>query len=182
MRRDVHTHLLAVKTQTMLCTDVVDFTSVLTRLGDVVAFSLMHRHREIVRCHTLRHGGSVRELRGDGHFCTFEDPDDAVAAGIAIQRDLECDRLAQEAGGLHLRIAAHTGKTLQDEDRVFGLDVVIAFRLADVAKTDSVLISRALHDQLRPESRSRLLCTDDCFALKGIPGLQAALEVDWRAH
>jgi class 3 adenylate cyclase len=160
--------------RSLLCSDIVGFTSLLSRLGDTAALEIVRRHDAIVRAALAAHGGEERELRGDGFFISFQRRADALACAVEIQRALALDRARHADGGLHVRIAVHTAEFLMERTRYFGIDVVIPFRLLDVAEADGILVSVAPGDD---ELGLPLLGGRE-VSLKGIPAPVTVSELD----
>ncbi len=127
--------------RSLLCSDIVGYTTLLSRLGDLAALNIVRRHDAIVRACARAHGGDELELRGDGFLMSFARRTDALACAIDVQRALAADRAAHGDGGVHVRIGLHTGDVLLERGRYFGLEVVVPFRLLDFAGADEIWIS-----------------------------------------
>jgi class 3 adenylate cyclase len=161
--------------RTLLCSDIVGFTTLLSRLGDTPALTVVRRHDAVVRECAEAYGGQVLELRGDGFLVSFLQRADALGCAVAIQRELAADREAHADGGVHVRIGVHTGDVLVERGRYFGLEVVVPFRLLEVAGADEILASDADdHPAPVPFRGEREL------RLKGIGGTVRAAEIAWR--
>jgi adenylate cyclase len=162
--------------RSLLCSDIVGFTGMLSRLGDTPTLHLVRRHDDIVRGCAAAHRGEVLELRGDGFLVSFARRADALACAVDIQRELATDRAAHRDGGVHVRVSVHTGDVLVESGRYFGLEVVVPFRLLEFAGADEILISAAAAEgalglQIRAARE---------IELKGLPRRVRALEVEWR--
>jgi class 3 adenylate cyclase len=158
--------------RSLLCSDIVSFTTLLSRLGDADALQIVRRHDAIVRGCAAAHGGEVLELRGDGFVVSFVHRSDALACAADIQRTLASDRAGSGDGGLHVRIAVHTGELFLERGRHFGLEMVVPFRLLDVAGADEILVS-GLDEGLEVSGEAR------AFSLKGIPRPVRAISMAW---
>ena len=89
-----------------------------------------------------------------------------------IQRTLASDRAASPDGGLRVRIAVHTGELFLERGRPFGLEMVVPFRLLDVAGADEILVSgQDEGPEIPGEARA--------FTLKGIPRPVRAISMAW---
>ena len=134
--------------QTLLCSDVVGFTRLTERLGDRRAWLLMERINQRIRTVAGHYAGIERELRGDGFVFTFPHPHAALLAAIAIQRELRntpgtvCDE------AVCLRIALHCGSVLMSSGRLFGRELILAFRLATYARGNQILVSEPARERL----------------------------------
>ena len=162
--------------RSLLCSDIVGFTAMLSRLGDTPALTVVRRHDAIVRGCAAAHDGQVLELRGDGFLVSFERRADALACAVDIQRELATDRAAQPDGGVHVKIGVHTGDVLVERGRHFGLEVVVPFRLLEEAGPDEILASGAIDESApgEPGINPRDL------QLAGIPRPIRAVEVPWQ--
>ena len=148
------------------------------RIGSCLgALQIVRRHDAIVRDCAADHAGTVLELRGDGFLVSFVRHDDAVACAIAIQRALASDRAEHADGGVHVRIGVHTGEVFMERGRLFGLEVVVPFRLLDCADGEEILVSGRPHDA----APGVLYGPVRELALKGMTGPVLAAPVDWRS-
>jgi class 3 adenylate cyclase len=163
--------------RSLLCSDIVGFTALLSRLGDIPALTVVRRHDTIVRGCAAAHDGEVLELRGDGFLVSFSHRADALACAIDIQRELAADRARQPDGGVRVRITVHTGDVLAERGRLFGLEVVVPFRLLEVAGADEILVSGAADDA----ALGVRVGNPRDFDLDGIPRPVRALEVVWQS-
>ncbi len=137
------------RSKTFLCSDVVASTETMERLGDEAMLGVMQRHDLIVRRRSREHAGEELELRGDGFVLAFDDPEEAVRCAAAIQLDLACDRREHPGRGVEVRIGLHRGAVLRDGRRYFGKDVVLAFRLAAIARASEIVLSDAVVRRVR---------------------------------
>jgi class 3 adenylate cyclase len=161
--------------RTLLCSDIVGYTNLLSRLGDRPALHVVRRHDAVVRGCAAAHGGQLLELRGDGFLVSFARRADALACAVDVQRELAADRAAHADGGVRVRIGVHTGDVLVERGRYFGLEVVVPFRLCEAAGADEILASGPDEDASGVPARDvREL------ALKGIPRPVRALVVSWQ--
>ena len=131
---------------TLLVSDIEDHTVLLDRLGDVAAHQLIQEHNGIVRDLTRTHGGQEVELRGDGFLLAFADPAQSLRCAIALQRAFADRNAAAEP--IRIRIGLHTGETIRDADTFFGQSVVAAFRVADIADGEQILVTDSMRDEL----------------------------------
>lgn len=87
-------------------------------------------------------GGSVVKHTGDGMIAVFDDPVAAVGAAAAIQRAIG-ETTWQQADGVQVRAAVHTGVVYQRDGDVFGTAVNRVARLMGVCPPGGVLVSNA---------------------------------------
>ena len=103
------------------------------------------RHDAIVRGAIERHGGRVFKTVGDAFCATFINPEAAAAACMDAQRDLG-DGDFRAVGGLHVRMAIHTGASVERDGDYFGPTVNRVARLLAIGHGDQILISAITGD------------------------------------
>jgi class 3 adenylate cyclase len=154
---------------TLLFTDIVGSTELAAELGDRGWRALIQRHHAAVRRLLRRHGGREIDTAGDGFFATFDQPARAVRCASALVATL---------GELEITIRAglHAGEVEQIGDRLGGIAVHLASRVAASAAPGEVLVSGTLRDMLagseiRFEDRGQ-------HRLRGVPGEWRLFAVD----
>lgn len=164
---------------TLLFTDLVDHTSVVTRLGDVAGQQWLRRHTALLREQFGPYEGSEEKWTGDGFVVSFASARQALTCAIAIQRVLEAAN--RQAGGSPIRVRAglHTGEVLREGNELFGNAVILAARVMAEAGPDQILISELMQRLIQPSGEFHTL---DCglFTLKGFAEPQHLYEVEWR--
>lgn len=140
---------LRLERRAILVADIVDST----RLMQIDEAGLIARWRRLVRLIRTEvlplHGGRLVKSLGDGLLVDFNDSRQAVQAALEIRR--HCAALdATEPGELdfRLRMGVHAGNVAVDELDIYGTDVNIAARLADLAEPGGITISDEVCDQL----------------------------------
>jgi class 3 adenylate cyclase len=111
-------------------------------MGDRAWVQLLERHNRLIAGLVTDHGGYVVKNQGDGFMIAFAEPVDAVRCCIAVQ-----DALTQDGArwdGIRVRMGAHVGTSVRRGDDLFGLDVAVAARVADLADGGQVLVTAAL--------------------------------------
>lgn len=127
---------------TVLFTDIVESTRLVTKLGDEAWHALLDRHDRTVREEIERHGGRLVDSAGDGSLARFASPSAAIDCALALHKAL---------AELKLRIRAglHIGEIeLRDDGRVGGIAVHIGARVLGRAEAGDVLVSRTVRDVL----------------------------------
>lgn len=124
---------------TLLFTDIVASTERAAALGDGAWRELLGRHHAIVRRELARHGGRELDTAGDGFFASFEGPARAVQAAAAISAALG-------EAGIPIRAGIHTGECEVADDKLAGIAVSIAARVAALADAGEVLVSSTVRD------------------------------------
>jgi class 3 adenylate cyclase len=130
-------------------------------LGDRAWLNLIERHHEVVRTELTRFRGREVDASGDGTLATFDGPARAVRCATAILSALR-------PLGLNVRAGVHTGEVELDGDRVRGVALDIAARVAAEAAPGEVLVSQTVNDIV---AGSGLEFADrGSRALAGVPG------------
>jgi len=75
-------------TVTIVFTDIVDSTVLLSRLGDHTWRDLLRRHNVVIEEATAKHGGTVVQTEGDGSMLAFSSARRAVACAQTIQQEI----------------------------------------------------------------------------------------------
>lgn len=145
--------------RTILVTDLVNSTRIVSRLGDERAFALSARHDRLARDLLAVHHGTEID-KTDGFLLLFERPLDAVAYALAYHRAMAA--LGAEIGTpLAARAGAHLGEVFlrpnppEDVARgakpleVEGLAKPLAARLMALAQGGQTLLTRAAFDVAR---------------------------------
>jgi len=160
--------------RTFLFTDIVDSTKLLETLGDDKWKRLLTRHDALVREAISEAGGEVVKQTGDGFFASFENPNAAIAAAIAIQRALAAEIVAPD-----VRIGAHSAgafRTGGDSD-YGGQGVHVASRIGAAAVAGEILVSAETLDGLGSSFRTR---DERSETLKGVAEPVQVVSIEWR--
>lgn len=146
---------------TMLFTDIVGSTSRAAELGDSRWREVVAAHHSLVRAELRRFRGEEQDTAGDGFFATFDGPARAIRCATEIVR-------AVRELGIELRAGVHTGECEVLDEKVGGIAVHIAARVAAEASTGEVLVSHTVKDLV---AGSGIEFDDRGVAeLKGVPG------------
>jgi class 3 adenylate cyclase len=124
---------------TVLFTDIVDSTGRAASLGDQAWRAYLDAHDTLVRSELRRYGGREVNTTGDGFLGAFDSPTQAVRCAHAIVT-------SAAARGIAVRAGAHTGECEQRGNDLAGLTVHIAARVAALAASGEVLVSRTVRD------------------------------------
>ena len=146
---------------TVVLTDIVDSTTIATRLGDEEWRRLLERHDAIARRYVERYRGTLVKSTGDGFLATFGGPARGVECALAF-------RDAVEGLGLAIRVGIHTGEVENRGIDIGGIAVHIASRVEALASPGEVLVTRTVIDLI---SGSRLRFADrGSHELVGVAG------------
>jgi class 3 adenylate cyclase len=165
-------------TVTLMFSDMYDYTGMMERLGDRMALEVVENHNRIVRTQCEAHGGFEVELRGDGFLVAFPAPLAGVRCAVALQRAFEAYSRGHSEQPIMIRIGLHCGEAIRDEDKFFGKTVIHAFRVADLAARDEILVSGHLRSLV--EGRGLEFGDEREVTLKGFSGVHAIAPVEWR--
>lgn len=124
---------------TVLFTDLVDSTRRAAEIGDHRWRALLAAHDEVVRREIDRFRGREIKTLGDGFLATFDGPARAVRCASEIAE-------AMPALGLEIRCGVHTGEVEIKGEDIGGIAVNIAARIAALAESGKVLVSRTVRD------------------------------------
>ena len=145
---------------TVMFTDIVDSTSRAAALGDRRWSELLEDHYRLIRQQLPRFGGLEVKTIGDGFLATFDGPARAVRCALAA---IEANREI----GVILRAGLHTGECEHRGEDIAGIAVHIGARVAALAGSGEVLVSRTVKDLV---AGSGLQFEDrGSHALKGVP-------------
>jgi adenylate cyclase len=174
----------------LVFSDIEGSTERNERLGDLGWVKVLERHNQLIEKRVTDHRGYVVKNQGDGFMIAFAEPVDAIRCCIAVQRallkatelrdtDLQASELraSERWDGIKVRMGAHVGTSVRRGDDLFGLDVAMAARIADLAAGGQILVSEAM--------RASVAAVDDIefgapreVDLKGIRGAQQVYSVD----
>ena len=158
----------------LVFSDIESSTERNASLGDREWVKLLERHNALIARCVREHNGYVVKNQGDGFMIAFAEPVDAVRCCVAVQRALHRD--ADRWDGIRVRMGAHVGTSVRRGDDLFGLDVVMASRVADLADGGQILVSGAVRDSVGELDGVAFEAPDD-VELKGLPGRQTVYAI-----
>jgi class 3 adenylate cyclase len=167
-------------TVTILFSDIVGFSALTERVGDLEATRLVSDHNRLVRDQVAAHGGYEVKSQGDGFMVAFGGAGRALRCAVDLQRAFERYSLENPGEPIRLRVGLHTGEVVQDGDDFHGRTVIMASRLADAASPSEILVSSLVHE-LTNSSGEFSFGDDRPVELKGISGPQRAYPLVWSA-
>ena len=127
---------VAVRSLTVLFSDLKDSTALYERVGDSAAYVRVRDHVAILQAVIADHRGALVKTIGDAVMAVFSVSADAVAAALAIQAQIA----AYNADPGHHCIAINANGVLD----YFGSTVNIAARVQGISAGDELILSAAV--------------------------------------
>ena len=124
---------------TVLFTDIVGSTERAAAIGDRRWREMLETHHRTVRRELERFRGNEIDTAGDGFMASFDGPARAIRCARAIEN-------ATKAVGLDVRAGVHTGECERLGDKLSGIAVHIAARVAASARAGEVVVSQTVKD------------------------------------
>lgn len=129
---------MAVATVTVLFTDLVSSTEMLSRVGEEAAEVLRREHFRLLREAIAANNGREVKNLGDGLMVAFDAVTAAIGCALSMQQVLEArNRSAEER--LSIRVGVSSGEAEVEEGDYFGGPVVEAARLCAKAEGGEIL-------------------------------------------
>jgi class 3 adenylate cyclase len=164
---------------TLLFTDLVGSTALLSELGDDEAEQLRRVHFGLLRDVAAAHGGQEVKNLGDGLMVAFPSAVNAVGCAIGIQQAVHRHNTREGDERLRVRVGLHVGEPIRDEGDYFGTPVVIAKRLCDRADGGQILASELMRGLVGSRGGFEFHARGP-MELKGIAEPLPAVEVGWK--
>ncbi len=162
---------------TLLFTDLVGSTELLSRTGDEKARHIFDAHHQLLTDTVARHGGHEVKWLGDGLMVAFPSAADALSCAIAMQQAASRPVAGER---LEIRVGLTAGEAMRDEADYFGTPVVTAKRLCDRAAAGQILCSDLVAGLLAGRPGFSFAAVGD-LDLKGLPHPVAAYEVRYES-
>src|SRR5262245_44630675 len=107
-------------------------------------------HQAVILPLVGQHGGRIIDTAGDGILAEFPSVIGATACAAEIQRVMATrNEEVPEHRRMLFRIGINLGDVIHDEARIYGDGINVAARLEGLAEPGGVLVSQAVHDQVR---------------------------------
>jgi class 3 adenylate cyclase len=141
-------------------TDMVGSTQMAVEKGDHRFADILEAHHSAVRAERALYRGREIDTAGDGFLASFDGPARAINCEVSIVRSLK-------AIGIACRVGLHTGECEVRGERLRGIALNVAARVAALAPPRGVLVSQTVRDLV---AGSGLQFADaGSHALKGLP-------------
>jgi len=131
------------KQVTILFSDIEHSTRHWERRGDVDARMLLDRHNRLLFPVIRKFNGKIIKTLGDAIMASFNKPENAVLAAIAIQQQLEAERNKDKYFSLRTRIGIHTGQGIVEYDDIFGDVVNVAAKVEHSAEANQIMLTHS---------------------------------------
>jgi class 3 adenylate cyclase len=167
--------------RTVLFTDVVAHTEMMSRLGDEKGRELLREHERITREVLKAHGGTEVKTMGDGFMASFGSVTRAVECAVALQKAFEernSDVGARHASPLRVRCGLNAGEPIEEDGDLFGATVILASRIAAKAAGGEILVADTVRGLC--SGKGFLFSDRGEFVAKGFEEPVRVFEVRWR--
>ena len=163
-----------VEQATIVFSDIVSSTELVTELGDTAARDIFRNHDKIIRNQIKRYSGRELQNLGDGFMLSFESASAAIKCACDIQKEI-----SKNIPTIKIRMGINTGEIVRREGKhPFGQAVVIASRIASRAKGEQILVSDVTRHLI---SGSRFpFIEKGRFKPKGFEETMKIHEVSWK--
>ena len=166
---------LTAQVRTVLFTDIVGHTEMMSRLGDERGRDVLREHERITRETLKEHGGTEVKTMGDGFMASFGSVTKAVECAIAMQRAFT-ERESDEP--LNVRVGINAGEPIEEDGDLFGATVILASRIAAEAEGAEILVADTVRGLC--SGKGFLFADRGEFVAKGFEDPVRLFEVSWR--
>jgi class 3 adenylate cyclase/ActR/RegA family two-component response regulator len=168
------------RTETVLFTDVVGSTDMMSSVSQAEADVLRTRHFAGIRSALAVHRGREVKTLGDGFMATFESATDGVGCAVTMHRAVARENQGRDRK-LMIRVGISIGEVTDENGDAFGIPVVEASRLCDSAGPGQILASELVRLMVGSGGVHHLE-QKGTMALKGLPEPVSTCEVVWDAE
>jgi class 3 adenylate cyclase/pimeloyl-ACP methyl ester carboxylesterase len=160
--------------QTILFTDLVAHTEMMSRLGDERGRDVLREHERITREVLKANGGTEVKTMGDGFMASFGSVTKAVECAVALQRAFA----EREGEPLSVRVGLNAGEPIEEDGDLFGATVILASRIAAKADGGEILVADTVRGLC--SGKGFLFADRGEFVAKGFEEPVRVSEVSWR--
>lgn len=162
--------------RTILFTDLVSHTEMMSRLGDEKGRKVLREHEDLTRRQLIEYGGDEVKSMGDGIMASFGSVSKAVECAIAVQRAFARHNETGEEP-LSIRVGLNVGEPIEDGGDLFGATVIMASRIAAKAEGGEILVANAVREL--SAGKGFLFADRGDFVAKGFEEPVRVYEVRW---
>jgi class 3 adenylate cyclase len=181
--------------RTVLFTDLVGHTEMMSRLGDERGRDVLREHERITREVLKANGGTEVKTMGDGFMASFGSVTKAVECAVALQKAIDdwnrgvgaqqpADGSAtpnerhEVATPLRVRVGLNAGEPIEEDGDLFGATVILASRIAGKADGGEILVADTVRGLC--SGKGFLFSDRGEFVAKGFEEPVRVYEVSWR--
>ncbi|HUF54504.1 MAG TPA: adenylate/guanylate cyclase domain-containing protein [Dehalococcoidia bacterium] len=172
--------------RTILFTDLVGHTEMMSRLGDEAGRDVLREHERITREVLKANGGTEVKTMGDGFMASFGSVTKAVECAVALQRafaDRHSSAHPEALEGLNVRVGLNAGEPIEEDGPdgrvdLFGATVILASRIAAKAEGGEILVADTVRGLC--SGKGFLFSDRGEFVAKGLEEPVRVYEVSWR--
>jgi class 3 adenylate cyclase len=170
---------MALTTVTVLFTDVVGSTELMSRVGEAAADELRREHFDRLRRVIGSTGGREVKNLGDGLMVVFEAAASALTCAAGMQQAMASTPIGtDQRERVEIRVGVASGEADTEDGDYFGVPVVEAARLCGAAGAGEVLVSELTRLLVRSRGGFDLEPVGP-LELKGLPGPVDAARLRW---
>ena len=163
--------------RTVLFTDIVGHTEMMSRLGDERGREVLREHERITREVLKAHGGTEVKTMGDGFMASFGSVTKAVECAVALQREM--GNAKWEMGErIEVRCGLNAGEPIEEDGDLFGATVILASRIAGRAEGGEILVADTVRGLC--SGKGFVFANRGEFTAKGFEEPVRVYEVTWR--
>ena len=160
--------------RTVLFTDLVGHTEMMSRLGDDRGRDVLREHEHITREVLKANGGTEVKTMGDGLMASFGSVTKAVECAVALQHAFS----EREGEPLNVGVGLNAGEPIEEDGDLFGAAVIRAARIAALAEGGEILVANVVRELA--EGKGFLFGDRGEVALRGFDDPVRLFEVRWR--
>ena len=138
---------VSIRNIVFMFTDLVGSTSLYGALGDAGAYRAVREHFALLGGIVREHQGNIVKTVGDGIHAAFLMPENALRAGIAMQRAIPEFNRSLDLDGISIRIGLHGGSsiavTLNERLDYYGEAVNLSARLEGQGDAGDITMSQS---------------------------------------
>jgi class 3 adenylate cyclase/Tfp pilus assembly protein PilF len=140
------------RTAATIFIDVVGYSRLMGSDEEGTHQRWMSMRSDVIEPRVASNAGEVIKSTGDGLLLEFRNPVDAIRFALGMQMHL-AESSSAGSNPLQLRMSANVGDVIAERDDIYGDGVNIAARLQEFAGPGGVVISGAIHDQVKDHLR-----------------------------
>ncbi len=167
-------------TLAILFADIAKSTHLYETMGNKTAQCLIGNCLSLFSKVASRFNGTVIKTIGDEIMCTFPSADEAVGAGIAMNRELEQIIISDLPGVIppNIYVGIQHGPVIREDNDVFGDAVNVAARMVAMAKQRQIVTTQDTVEVLSNKYKNEARIIDKT-TVKGKSGVMNIYEIVW---